>query len=278
MRYENFEGPVKELVIMKIREIEEKEHIRVLHAVESGSRAWGFASPDSDYDVRFIYVRDKEFYLSLRDNKDFIDWELNEVLDINGWDLKKALQHFHKSNATLFEWSNSPVVYYTTEEWKQLYQKAACKYFSCKSALYHYYGTANKNYYGYLTEEMVKYKKYFYVLRPILACRWIEEKKCPPPVLFDELFNTVLEDDMKAAVEDLLSKKVKMSEADKAPRIEKINQYIEEKLAYYKALADTMDDDRNPEWEPLEKEFIKLVCSPLFSRDHYSVRTRKVMK
>lgn len=247
MRYENFEGPVKELVIMKIREIEEKEHIRVLHAVESGSRAWGFASPDSDYDVRFIYVRDKEFYLSLRDNKDFIDWELNEVLDINGWDLKKALQHFHKSNATLFEWSNSPVVYYTTEEWKQLYQKAACKYFSCKSALYHYYGTANKNYYGYLTEEMVKYKKYFYVLRPILACRWIEEKKCPPPVLFDELFNTVLEDDMKAAVEDLLSKKVKMSEADKAPRIEKINQYIEEKLAYYKALADTMDDDRNPE-------------------------------
>ena len=278
MRYENFEGPVKELVIMKIREIEEKEHIRVLHAVESGSRAWGFASPDSDYDVRFIYVRDKEFYLSLRDNKDFIDWELNEVLDINGWDLKKALQHFHKSNATLFEWSNSPVVYYTTEEWKQLYQKAACKYFSCKSALYHYYGTANKNYYGYLTEEMVKYKKYFYVLRPILACRWIEEKKCPPPVLFDELFNTVLEDDMKAAVEDLLSKKVKMSEADKAPRIEKINQYIEEKLAYYKALADTMDDDRNPEWEPLEKELIKLVCSPLFSRDHYSVRTRKVMK
>lgn len=278
MRYENFEGPVKELVIMKIREIEEKEHIRVLHAVESGSRAWGFASPDSDYDVRFIYVRDKEFYLSLRDNKDFIDWELNEVLDINGWDLKKALQHFHKSNATLFEWSNSPVVYYTTEEWKQLYQKAACKYFSCKSALYHYYGTANKNYYGYLTEEMVKYKKYFYVLRPILACRWIEEKKCPPPVLFDELFNTVLEDDMKAAVEDLLSKKVKMSEADKAPRIEKINQYIEEKLAYYKALADTMDDDRNPEWEPLEKEFIKLVCSPLFSRNHYSVRTRKVMK
>lgn len=278
MRYENFEGPVKELVIMKIREIEEKEHIRVLHAVESGSRAWGFASPDSDYDVRFIYVRDKEFYLSLRDNKDFIDWELNEVLDINGWDLKKALQHFHKSNATLFEWSNSPVVYYTTEEWKQLYQKAACKYFSCKSALYHYYGTANKNYYGYLTEEMVKYKKYFYVLRPILACRWIEEKKCPPPVLFDELFNTVLEDDMKAAVEDLLSKKVKMSEADKAPRIEKINQYIEEKLVYYKALADTMDDDRNPEWEPLEKEFIKLVCSPLFSRDHYSVQTRKVMK
>ena len=94
MKYENFEGPVEELVRMKIREIEEKEHVRVLHVIESGSRAWGFASPDSDYDVRFVYVRKPEFYLSLRETKDFIDWELNEVLDINGWDIKKALQRF----------------------------------------------------------------------------------------------------------------------------------------------------------------------------------------
>ncbi len=255
MKYEDFEGPVEELVLMKLREIEEKEHIKVLHAIESGSRAWGFASPDSDYDVRFIYVRDEAFYLSLRDTKDFIDWELNEVLDINGWDLRKALRHFHKSNAALFDWSNSPVVYYTTEEWKRLYEQLACQYFSCKAALYHYYGTANKNYHEYLTEDMVRYKKYFYVLRPILACRWIEEKKCPPPVLFDELVNTVLEEDMKTAVEDLLAKKLRMSEADKAPRIEKMNQYIEEKLAYYKALAEGMADDRNPDWEPLEKAF-----------------------
>ena len=261
MKYENFEGSARELVLLKIREIEEKEKIRVLHVIESGSRAWGFASLDSDYDVRFIYVRDKDFYLSLRDTKDYIDWELNEVLDINGWDLKKALQHFHKSNATLFEWSNSPIVYATTEEWQNLYRQAAGRYFACKSAMYHYYGTANKNYHAYLLDDMVKYKKYFYVLRPLLACKWIEEKKCPPPVLFDELFHTVLEDDMKPAVEDLLAKKVKMSEADKAPRIEKINQYIEEKLSYYKEAAESMKDDRNPDWEPLEKAFRDIVLS-----------------
>jgi len=259
MKYENFEGPVEELVLMKIKEIEEKENIKVLHVIESGSRAWGFASPDSDYDVRFIYVRDENFYLSLREIKDFIDWELNDVLDINGWDLKKALQHFHKSNATLFEWSNSPVVYYTTDEWKEIYENVASDYFACKSALYHYYGTANKNYHEYLCEDMVKYKKYFYVLRPILACKWIEKKKCPPPVLFDELFNTVLEDNMKAAVEDLLAKKIQMSESDKAPKVDAINQYIEEKLAYYKALVETMDDDRNPDWNPLEDVFRKTV-------------------
>ena len=255
MKYKDFEGTVEELVLLKLKEIEEKEQVKVLHAVESGSRAWGFASPDSDYDVRFVYVRPMEYYLGLQSKKDFIEWELDETLDINGWDLSKALQHFHKSNATLFEWSNSPVVYYTTDEWKQIYENVASKYFACKPAIYHYYGTANKNYHEYLCEDMVKYKKYFYVLRPILACKWIEEKKCPPPVLFDELFNTVLEDNMKAAVRDLLDKKVKMSEADKAPKVDVINQYIEEKLTYYKALVEKMDDDRNPDWNELEDAF-----------------------
>ena len=255
MRYDNYKENIEELILSKIREIEEKENIKVLHAIESGSRAWGFASPDSDYDVRFIYVRNKNFYLSLRENKDFIDWELNEVLDINGWDLKKVLKHFHKSNATLFEWSNSSIVYYTTDAWKELYERTACKYFACKSALYHYYGTAKKNYYDYLCDDMVNYKKYFYVLRPILACKWIEEKKCPPPVLFDELVNTVLEDNMKAAVEDLLAKKVKMSESEKGPRVEAINNYIEEKLEYYKSTLETMEDDRNTDWDALEEEF-----------------------
>ena len=259
MKYEEWKGTVRDLILEKIKEIEETEHVRVLHVVESGSRAWGFASPDSDYDVRFIYVRDRNFYLSLEDNKDFIDWELNEVLDINGWDLKKALQHFHKSNATLFEWSNSPVVYYTTDEWKQLYEGVASRYFACKASMYHYYGTANKNYHEYLTEDLVKYKKYFYVLRPILACKWIEERKCPPPVLFDELINAVLEDSMKPVVEDLIAKKVKMLESDKAPKIEMLNRYIEEKLAYYKALLETMQDDRNPDWRPLDEEFIRMV-------------------
>ena len=153
------------------------------------------------------------------------------------------------------------MVYYTTDEWKQLYEEVALKYFACKASMYHYYGTANKNYHEYLLEDMVKYKKYFYVLRPILACKWIEEKKCPPPVLFDELFNSVLEEDMKVAVEELLAKKVKMLESDKAPKIEKINQYIEEKLAYYKELLETMSDDRNPDWEPLDEAFVRMVNS-----------------
>lgn len=170
MRYKDYEGSVNDLILLKLKEMEAAHHVKILHAIESGSRAWGFASPDSDYDVRLIYVRPQNDYLKLQPKQDFIEWALDETLDINGWDLSKALQHFHKSNATLFEWANSPVVYYTTPAWQQIYGVAQ-RYFSCKSSMYHYYGTARKNYHEHLTNDFVKYKKYFYVLRPILACR-----------------------------------------------------------------------------------------------------------
>lgn len=249
---------INKIIQQKLDEIEQKENIKILHCVESGSRAWGFASPDSDYDVRFIYAHSRDHYLSLRPKKDHIDWELNETLDINGWDITKALALFHKSNATVFEWSNSPVVYRTTDIWQDV-KRASADYFSCKSTMYHYYGTASSNYYQYLTDELVKYKKYFYVLRPLLCCKWIEKYKTAPPVLFDELFETVLESGLKDEVSSLVAKKVKMSEGDKGERIQKINDYIIENLAYYKAELDNMQDDRNRDWDKIDDIFKKII-------------------
>lgn len=258
MRYKDYDGPVEEIIRCKLREIELKENVKILHAVESGSRAWGFASPDSDYDVRFVYIRPKNWYLSLQEKKDFIEWELDEVLDINGWDLTKALQHFHKSNATLYEWSNSPVVYYTTTEWERV-KTASEAYFSCKSCMYHYYGTAMKNYQAYLIDEQVKYKKYFYVLRPVLACKWIDEKQTPPPVLFSDLTASVLEDEMKPLVEQLLQAKVQMKESEKGPRMDAVNDYISHQLAAFKEKLDCMPDDRNADWERLNQLFADML-------------------
>lgn len=114
-----------------LSEIEKQENITILLAIESGSRAWGFASPDSDYDVRFIYVRPMEDYLRLNEPRDIIEWQLDDVLDINGWDLKKALIQFRRGNATLFEWSNSPVIYKRTDAWDKIYDVAK-SYFSAK--------------------------------------------------------------------------------------------------------------------------------------------------
>ena len=258
MKYKEYTGSIEELVGRKLKEIEERENIRVLHAAESGSRAWGIASPDSDYDVRFVYVRPMDFYLKLQDKKDFIDWELNQVLDINGWDITKALQHFYKSNATLYEWGNSPIIYKTTPQWEKI-MKLAEEYFSGKSAMYHYYGTARKNYEAYLMEDMVKYKKYFYVLRPILACKWIEKKKCPPPVLFQTLAEEILEKEMKPAVDRLVEAKLQMTESEKRGKIQELNDYIQEKLEYYQALLSEMPEDRNKDWEPLNRSYRELL-------------------
>ena len=175
MSFETENTQIKETILAKLKEIEQKEQVKILHAVESGSRAWGLASPDSDYDVRFIYIRRKEDYLRLETVPDFIDWELNEVLDINGWDITKALRHFHRSNAVLYEWCYSPIVYASTPQWAQV-EQAVRPYFSCKASMYHYYGAANKTYLTYLQGEQVNYKKYFYVLRPLLACQWISQR------------------------------------------------------------------------------------------------------
>lgn len=132
---------MRDVIIEKLREIEQKEQVTILHAVESGSRAWGFASPDSDYDVRFIYVRPAEYYLKLEKTRDVIEWQLDERLDINGWDLQKALRLLHSSNPTLFEWNNSPIVYKTTEEWAEI-RIEINNYFLARSGLYHYLNTA----------------------------------------------------------------------------------------------------------------------------------------
>lgn len=242
----------------KLDEIEKKEGVKILHAVESGSRAWGFASPDSDYDVRFIYVRSAEDYLRLEEPRDVIEWQLDDVLDINGWDLKKALRQFAKGNATLYEWSGSPIVYRTTREWEQV-KEVAKDYFSMKSAVYHYYGTANTTYNAYLQGDTVRYKKYFYALRPLLAARYIEEFREAPPVLFDDLMKMNLDDDLRAGIEELVKIKKQTTEKEENPQIPVIRSFIEDEIAKQRQIAYDLQDDHNRDLTGLNKLFLELI-------------------
>ena len=195
-------------VIQKtLTQIEQQENIRILLAVESGSWAWGFASPDSDYDVRFVYVRPREHYLKLEQTRDVIELPIDDTLDVNGWDVKKMLQLLQKSNPTVFEWFSSPVVYRQTPYAEQLRQILP-QYFCAKSGLWHYLSMAEGNYREYLRSDMVKAKKYFYVLRPVLACRHILSTGTPPPMEFTKLVQTQLEDDLKPIVAHLLDLKL----------------------------------------------------------------------
>ncbi|WP_026658968.1 nucleotidyltransferase domain-containing protein [Butyrivibrio sp. AC2005] len=242
----------------KLNEIEKTENVKILHAVESGSRAWGFASPDSDYDVRFVYVREAKDYLRLDEPRDVIEWQLDEVLDINGWDLKKALKQFARGNATLFEWSGSPIVYRTTPEWSRIAEVSG-RYFSEKSAVYHYYGTANNTYNEYLTGEMVRYKKYFYALRPLLAAMFIEKNHAAPPVLFDDLLKMELPSELRNAIGELLEIKQRTTEKEENPQLPVIRKFIEDEVIRQKEIADNMPDDHNKGWNCLNSLFREII-------------------
>ena len=243
----------------KLAEIERTENIKVLRAVESGSRAWGFASPDSDYDVRFIYVREPEFYLRLGKTRDVIEWVLDETLDINGWDLQKTLRLLHKSNPTLFEWASSPIVYHTTPEW-ELISRRIPEYFLSKPGVYHYLHMAENNYREYLKRDFVRVKKYLYVLRPILACKWILKRYSPPPVLFSELVASEANDVITVKFEQLLKIKEQSPETYEMPRIEPINDYIDSTLPLLKSQAESLPSVKSKGYNELDKLFIETIC------------------
>ncbi len=249
---------MRELIVKKLKEIERQENVRILYAVESGSRAWGFPSPDSDYDVRFLYVRPLEYYLKLEKTRDVIELPINEVLDINGWDLSKALRLLHGANPTLFEWMASPIVYHQTD-FVEPFRSFAAQYFSAKKEIYHYISTAESTYRDFLMADMVKLKKYFYVLRPILACRWILEMQTQPPMLFHQLAESQLPRELQGIVSHLLDLKMNTPEIKRIPRIPELSRYLEESIAEIKQIAQQLPTEETPGWRPLEQLFYDIV-------------------
>lgn len=232
---------MKDIILRELKKIEEQENVKIIMAIESGSRAWGFASPDSDYDVRFIYVRKEEDYLKLEKTRDVIEWKLDDVLDINGWDIKKALQLLHNSNPTVFEWCASPIIYWETEEFAWL-KNILPQYFSVKKSLYHYWHTSETHYKTHLLNDEVNIKKYFYALRPLLAAKWILDKRSAPPMLFEELVEEELKMELVPEVNRLLALKKTLPEMGKAPRIQIINDYIERELREIKVAAEGIEE------------------------------------
>ena len=232
--------------------------MRILYAIESGSRAWGFASPDSDYDVRFIYVRPQEEYLRLDHTDDVIEYEVNEVMDIVGWDITKVLQLFHKSNPSLFEWLGSPILYRTTSDFESL-RPLLEEHYQQKFGLYHYRSMAKKNFLVNFKDDQIKLKKYLYVIRPILACKWIMKEGSPPPVLFRDLLPCALEPELMPAMDDLLEKKSRTEESEKQTRIALWDKWIQENLASLENIAEATDLNNTMPWSRLNNAFLEIL-------------------
>jgi len=241
-----------------LKRIESEHSVRVMYACESGSRAWGFASTDSDYDVRFIYIHTRDWYLSIEDHRDVIERPISDELNISGWELRKALRLMRKSNPPLFEWLKSPIVYREDPSFLNDFRNVGNEYYSPYRCFRHYLHMAEGNFRDYLKGETVWLKKYLYVLRPMLACRWIERMEGEVPMIFAELVDAVVDEaEVLVAIDRLLAAKCAGAELDKAPRDEVLSGFIETELKRLAAL--NIDAGSPPDPAGLNR-FFRRVC------------------
>jgi predicted nucleotidyltransferase len=251
-----------ESILAALREIEAEEKVSIIYACEAGSRAWNFASQDSDYDVRFIYIRPESFYLSINveSARDVIERPISDKLDISGWDFRKALKLFKKTNPPLLEWLTSPIIYAEKGQGVNEMRKLMDTFYSPTAAAYHYLHMARGNYREYLQKDVVWLKKYLYVIRPLLAIRWIMEFKSVIPVEFSALMAATLEDgSAKIAIQKLLSDKKAGLEMGMAPAVPEIGEFIKSELEKLENSQFSLDKKPLPDIGLLNELFYKIV-------------------
>lgn len=231
---------MKEKIIERLKDFEEKKKVTILYACESGSRAWGFPSTDSDYDVRFIYVHSYDWYLSIDKNKDVIE-DVGKVLDFNGWELRKSLRLFRSNNAGLYEKLQSPVVYMERSDFKRKMNAVMSEFYEPISGLYHYLSLVRNFHEHELSTETPKLKKYFYAVRSILAAKWIREMGTVPPMEFSKLRTLQTNSDWNELVDHWLELKTAGAEALTVNNSSLMDNFLVEELeigtAYAKSLA-----------------------------------------
>ena len=243
-------------------EIERKHDIRILFSIESGSRAWGFASPDSDYDVRFIYEKHPEAYFNLGKAEDTLEYYPTAEMDMVGWDLSKYLKLIYKSNSVAFEWANSPIVYRKTPQWEQI-AAIIGSYFNSKAAIYHYYGEGAHIFKANEHNSTISYKSYLYILRVILAARYIQRHNTVPPMPFADLVADNMPEDLQQSVREVLALKTKIMEKDKEKRYSELDAFITAELPGLKLYADDLESGEPRDVTSLNKIFYSTVIEDL---------------
>lgn len=260
--------PVEE-IRKRLLAIELEESVKIFYACESGSRAWGFPSKNSDYDVRFLYVRDPDWYLSIdvEDRRDVIERPILDEFDINGWDLRKALKLLQKSNPPLLEWLNSPTIYLEDVSISTRFKALAPDCYSVTACTYHYLQMARGNFREYLKGETVSVKKYFYVLRPLLAIKWIEQSSDVVPMQFGVLVEDILpKGELRDQIENLIERKKLGDELKREPRIDVISNFIESEMSRLSRIV-IKNSETKPSTEVLNRVFREILDQ---SRVEYS--------
>ncbi len=223
---------MKKEILKRLKEIEKEKEVTILFAVESGSREWGFASEDSDYDIRCVHAGRRDNYLGLKGVPEQID-SIKGTIDVVSWDIKKFFSLFLKSNPTVSEWLSSKRVYVDKKFGKKSREdlfKIFSEDFSRSRLKHHYLSLAKQNYEKYINsgEKEVLLKKYVYILRALGCVEYISKNNSLPPLNW-KLSSVYLPKNIKTHFEKLVELK-KKSEKNKNKRIEELDKWIENKL------------------------------------------------
>lgn len=239
------------------------EGVRILAAIESGSRAWGFHSPDSDYDIRFLYVRPVEDYLALRPARDVIERTIVGDIDLGGWDIAKAVKLMARGNAIVAEWMTSPIVYAEAPGFREAFAPLVEGWRRRFGEVAHYYGLARRQWGSFIEgREQVRLKKYFYVIRPAIALHWLRERPGdPPPMNLPELLGRVtLPAETAEALRDLRVRKQAAGEAvGVGPRIPALDAYVGEILDWARDARPNVPANNDDLWTRSDAFFRRLV-------------------
>lgn len=244
---------IQKEILDRINACEQEHNVKILFAIESGSRAWGFPSPNSDYDVRFIYTHPQAWYLDIevQNKRDVIEYPIVDEIDINGWDIRKALMLFWQSNPAVVEWIQSPIIYVDKGVFSQRMKALMPEIYALQKGIYHYKHMATTNYREMLKKEQGSLKKYFYTLRPLLAIQWIEANQQPAPIEFDRLKTLIADDkELTLAIEQLLAQKKISTEKTVGAKIPVIDNFIERELMRLEGFAE------NPERKQQDKNVL----------------------
>lgn len=245
---------MKDKILEKLLEIERRDQVTILYAAESGSRAWGFDSANSDYDCRFIFKRSLPEYIRVGNpRRDVIQLPIENGLDVNGWDVAKSLGLLAKSNPALMEWLFSPIVYLENGSHAGRMRKYISEHFSNRASSYHYLQMAKGNYSRYIkNQEQVLRKKYLYVLRPLLCLEWIKSKSTPPPVNLKECLDGLkITPEVFHASEKLLEEKFLGEELCIGRHDEILDSYINQALDNFDAWIMTSPVNK-PDYKELD--------------------------
>lgn len=234
--------------------------VRILLAVESGSRCWGFPSKNSDWDVRFVYARPRNDYLRLEDVRDNIEWRLDDDFDVVGWDISKFLKLLRGSNPTAFEWLGSPIVYREDQRFAPV-REVASRCFNPASSAHHYHGMVKKNTVRYIQNGNATKKRYLYAVRAILACRWSIEEQTPVPMAFEELKRAMLEPNMVPLIDELVESKRSGLEKDLCEPIPELGDWILSQEDVLEArITDLEKESKRVPWSVLDDIFLEILA------------------